>query len=162
MRQLVYSLLFIPLFFSCSSNNNDKNIKIIEAYVTSVEDLDYKTMESLLADDYIGMGPSFGDSINKKDAVENWKYYSEHLYKKIFYQKSRNANVIIKGSINEGEWVSNWAELEIEYLNGKKVSIWANTVYQLKDGKIIKSYTFYNEWDALRQMGYVYIDPQEL
>ena len=31
-----------------------------------------------------------------------------------------------------------------------------------KNGKIIKSLTFYNEADALEQLGYVFINPEDL
>ena len=147
--------MLIPLLFSC--NDDKENIKIVEDYVRSVENLDYKSMEDLLSDDYLGLGPSFGDSIRKEQAVINWKFYSENLYKKIHYNKSRNAIVKITDGENEGSWVSNWAELEIEYQDGKQITLWANTNYQIKNGKIVRSYTFYNEADGLRQMGYVFV-----
>jgi len=163
MRKIIIALMMLPMVFSCSTDNKDKeNIKIIENYVKSVENLDYKSMEDLLSDDYLGLGPSFGDSIRKEQAVTNWKFYSQNLYKKIHYNKSRNAIVKIADGENEGSWVANWAELEIEYKDGNKITLWSNTNYQIKDGKIVKSYTFYNEADGLRQMGYVFIDPTDL
>jgi len=75
---------------------------------------------------------------------------------------ARNAAVIIKTGDNQGEWVSNWGELHIVYKNGKEVTLWANTTYKLENGKIVKSYTFYNEADALKQMGYVFINTNDL
>jgi len=164
MRKLIFVLMVIPLLFSCNcnENSNDDNIEIIKKYVQSVENLDYNTMASLLDENYLGLGPSFGDSINKTRALETWKFNSENLYKKIHYNKSRNATVIIPDGDNTGNWVSNWAELEIEYKDGNQITLWANTVYQLKNGKITKSYTFYNEADGLRQLGYVFINPDFL
>jgi predicted ester cyclase len=35
----------------------------------------------------------------------------------------------------------------------KSVTIWANTIYQIKNNKIIKSYSFYNEADVYEQLG---------
>jgi hypothetical protein len=163
MRKLFFALIALPLLFSCnSSETNDVNIKLIEDYVSAVENLDYKSMEDLLSKDYLGLGPSFGDSIGKEQAIANWKFYSQNLYKKIHYNKSRNATVIVSDGGNAGDWVSNWAELEIEYQDGNEITLWANTIYQIKGGKICKSYTFYNEADGLRQMGYVFLDPQDL
>ena len=67
------------------------------------------------------------------------------------------------GCRSQGEWVSNWAELDITYKNGQgEVTIWANAIYLIENGKIVKSITFYNEADALRQMGYVFINPNDL
>lgn len=163
MKRLFLIVIALPFLMSCSSNNNhaEKNIQLVEKYVQSVENLDYKTMDSLLADNYYGYGPSYGDSIGKKQAVKNWKENVKDLYKSIQYIKSRNAAVTIKTGENKGDWVSNWGELHIVYKNNKQVTLWANTIYMIKGGKIVKSYTFYNEADALRQLGYVFINPND-
>ena len=165
MKKILIVFALVPLLFSCSlkKDNTAQNIALIEKYVQSVEDLDYETMSSLLDDSYYGHGPSLGDSINKTQAVANWKTYVETLYESIQYNKSRNAAVTISTGDNQGEWVSNWGELRIVYKNDKgEFTIWANTIYQIKNGKIIKSYTFYNERDALTQLGYVFINPNDL
>jgi len=165
MRKLIFTLLVSVLVISCSSIDKtaEKNITLIEKYVKGVENMDYKIMDELLADNYLGLGPSFGDSINKTQAIENWKNNVENLYEKIEYQKSRNTAVIITTGDNQGEWVSNWAELKITYKeNQSTVMIWANTTYLIENDKIVKSYTFYNEADALRQLGYVFINPNNL
>ncbi len=157
MRKLIYAFLLLTLITACSPavRNADQNIALIEGYIESVENLDYKTMEELLDDNYLGLGPYFGDSTNKEFALENWKYLVENLYESITYNRSRNVAVTISSGDNQGEWVSNWAELSIRYQNNENtVTIWANTIYQIQDGKIVKSFTFYNEADALRQLGY--------
>ena len=140
-----------------TANNSIQNIELIKKYVQSVENLDYETMEEILDNDYIGYGPSINDSITKTSAVENWKQNVDFLYKSIKYNKSRNAVVIVDSGKNEGDWVSNWSEVKIVYKESEKsVTIWANTIYQIKDNKIVKSYTFYNEADVYEQFGFVY------
>ena len=119
-------------------------------------------MESLLDDSYYGYGPSYGDSIGKEQAVVHWKQNVKNLYKKIKYNKSRNIAVTIKTGNNKGEWVSNWGELHIVYKDDRHVTLWANTIYKIDNGKIVKSLTFYNEADALKQLGYVFINPNDL
>jgi hypothetical protein len=149
----------------CSSigDNSEKNLALVEKYIAGVENMDYDIMESILADDYRGLGPSIGDSIGKAQALENWKLNVETLYEKIEYQRSRNTAVTVTTGDNQGEWVSNWAELYIEYKNDRgAVTIWANTIYQIENNQIVKSYTFYNEADALRQLGYVFYNPNDL
>ena len=164
MKKLFITFLILPFLMSCSSNDSssEKNIQLVEKYIQSVENLDYKSMTSLLADHYYGYGPSYGDSIGKKQAVESWKKNVKDLYKSINYNRSRNVAVHIESGENKGDWVSNWGELHIVYKNGKEVTLWANTIYKIKDGKIVKSYTFYNEADALKQLGYVFINPNDL
>ena len=164
MKKLAYLTLLLPLMMGCSSlgDNSEKNLALVEKYIAGVENMDYDIMESILADDYQGLGPSIGDSIGKAQAVENWKLNVETLYEKIEYQRSRNTAVTITTGDNQGEWVSNWAELYIEYKNdGGAVTIWANTTYKIENMQIVKSYTFYNEADALRQLGYVFYNPNE-
>ncbi len=154
-------ILFIAVsmgLFACSDEiekRQQQNIELIKSYIHAVENLDFDSMANFLGDDYIGIGPSYGDSINKADALANWEWSVENLYDKIHYNRSRFAAVTIPDGDNKGEWVANWAELNIVYKNNKgSVTIWANSNYLISNGKIIRSITFYNEADALRQLGY--------
>lgn len=152
-------MVTLSLMLSCKQNNKqEKNVRLIENYVQAVENLDHDAMEDLLADNYVGYGPSYGDSINKMDAIANWKKNVENLYEKIKYNKSRNFAVTVPDGENIGEWVSNWAELNIKYKEDfGEVNLWANSIYKIENGKIVKSFTFYNEADALEQLGYVFV-----
>lgn len=155
----------VPLMFACdpSGANNEENLKLIEKYTQSVENLDYETMAACLDESYVGLGPSLGDSIGKTDALINWKDNVENLYESIKYTRSRIIPVTISTGDNQGEWVSNWAELEITYKEDLgTVKVWANSIYQIKHDKIVKSYTFYNEADVLEQLGYVFVNPNDL
>lgn len=160
LRNLIIALLIIPVMVSCSMNNNHsrENLDIVNKYVKAVESLDFETMESLLDDNYIGLGPSYTDSIGKEQAVLNWRYNVENLYESIKYNRAQVAPVTIHEGYNKGEWVSGWSELNITYKSGESVVIWANTAYKIENEKIVKSFTFYNEADVLEQLGYVFID----
>jgi hypothetical protein len=164
MKKLIIIAL-IATFYSCSNNDAKvaENTALVEKYIQAVENLDYEAMNDLIADDYMGYGPSFNDSIGKDMAIESFKQNAESLYKSIDYSKSRNIGVVITSGDNQGDWISNWAELKIVYKNSDQaVTIMANTIYQIKDNKIAKSYTFYNEADVLEQLGYVFINPNDL
>lgn len=165
MTRSALLLLIIPLAMGCSmtGGNAEKSVELIDNYVKAVESMDFDAMEIYLAEDYVGLGPSHGDSIGKIGAIENWKNNVEILYQSIRYNKSRSIPVTISTGDNQGDWVANWAELNIKYKDDKgEVTIWANTIYQIENEKIVKSYTFYNEADALKQLGYVFINPNEL
>lgn len=164
MKKLLYLTLLLPLLMGCGSigDHSEENIALVEKYITGVENLEFDIMDAILADDYQGLGPSIGDSIGKAQAIENWKLNVETLYELIEYQRSRNIAVNITTGDNQGEWVSNWAELYIEYKNDiGAVTIWANTIYKVENKQIVKSYTFYNEADALRQLDYVFYNPND-
>lgn len=145
------------ILFSCSSSNESKqaaDLALVQNYVKAVESLDYDAMSDYLADSYLGLGPSYGDSTDKFQAVESWKFNSENLYKKIEHTKARYAHVTIPDGDAKGDWVLNWSELKITFKNEQTIMIWANSNYQVENGKITKSLTVYNEADALRQLGY--------
>ena len=166
MKNLSFLLLLIPVVLaSCYSGNPnaEKNIALIEKFVSAVEENDFNVMESILADNYFGVGPSVNDSTNKSLAVERWRFNVENLYEKIEYEQSKNIAVTIDSGQGKGEWVSTWAVLNITYKNDRgTVKLLTNTIYQIENDKIVKSSTFYNEADVLEQLGYVFINLGEL
>ena len=92
-----------------------------------------------------------------------WRTNNFWLFIAEQYVRSQYAAISIKDGEHKGEWVATWAELKIEYKDGRgPVKIWANSNYKVENGKIVKSLTFYNEADVLRQLGYVFINPNEL
>ena len=161
MKKYIF-LLFLPFLIACGSDNHEANIAVVKEYVEAVESLDLNAMENLLAENYEGYGPSAGDTIQRAAAVESWKKNVEELYEKIQYSRSQFAGVTIEEGPNKGDWVANWAELQITYKNGRSATIWANSNYKIENGKIVRSFTFYNEADVLEQLGYVFINPDNL
>ena len=163
MKHILLIIATGLILLSCYGNRDKENLNIVEKYVKAVENLDYDTMKSLLDDKYIGYGPSYRDSITKEQAVESWKFNIEKIYKSIKYNKSRNVAVTIPSGPNKGDWVSNWGELHIVYKgNMGDVTIWANSIYKIENKKIVRSYTFYNEADALRQLGFIFVKPDSI
>ena len=165
MKNLFFILAILFTALSCTVQNkkSEENIALVEKYVDAVENLDYAFMETVLDDNYMGYGPSHTDSIGKELAIANWKNNVENLYESVTYNRSKNLTNFVAEGPNAGEWVSNWAELIIVYKEDqKKVTIWANTIYKIQNDKIVKSYTFYNEADVLEQLGYVFINPDDL
>lgn len=163
MKNLILYIIISICLVACTSpaeKKQNENIGLVKSYVQAVEEMDFQAMEKFLDDNYLGLGPSYGDSIGKNEAVENWKSYVENLYEGIHYNRSRYVSVTIPDGENKGEWVANWAELTIDYKNDRgSVTIWANTNYLIENGKILRSLTFYNEADALRQLGYKIVPP---
>lgn len=162
-KLLLIGLVFVA--WSCDTRRDEgaENIEIVRRYITAVESKDYGAMEALLADNYVGIGPSVNDSTTKTLALANWRDESEDLYESIKYEESRLMAVDVPEGDHTGQWVANWALVTVRYRNdGGTVKLLANTMYKLVDNKIEKSYTFYNEADALEQLGYVFIHPNDL
>jgi len=160
MKQFILLLAISGSLFSCTSSTDKQAIEslaIANRYMEAVETNNIAAMDSLLADNYMGYGPSIGDSINKAGALESWKYNAESMYESIKYTRHQNMAVTVKEGeeADPGNWVSNWAYLTINYKDGRgSVNVWVNAVYKIENGKIARSRTFYNEADVLRQLGY--------
>ena len=160
MKHLILLTAISISLFSCTADADKKeseSLAIANKYMEAVETNNPAIMDSLLADNYMGYGPSVGDSTNKSDAINNWKANAANLYESIKYTRHQNIAVTVKDGeqAEAGDWVSNWAYLTIKYKDGRgPVNVWVNAVYKIENGKIARSRTFYNEADVLRQLGY--------
>ena len=161
MRISPVLLILAICIAACSGNEQDKiekeNIAVIEKYIQAVQSKDTQTMSDLLADNYVGYGPSFSDSTNKEQAIASWKDVAENLYEKIEYTRTVNIAAKVTDGRHPGNFVSDWASLKITYKDGRgPVFLNMNAIYRIENGKITLSRTFYNEADVLRQLGYDY------
>jgi len=163
MKQLTLIITISILLYSCSSpsqNKEKENLAIAEKYMQAVENNNVAVMDSLLASNYMGYGPSVGDSTNKEDAIKSWKYNADNLYESVEYTRHKELAVTVSEGETAGDWVLNWAYLTIKYKDGRgPVNVWVNAVYKIENGKIVHSRTFYNEADVLRQLGYQLVPP---
>lgn len=155
--------LFLIVFASCTTTTDtnklakEKDLEIVEKYQLALKNFDYEALDSLLADNYMSYGPSLADSMGREDLLVNWKYNMEHLYDKLEYMGAQNVVVARDNNGQAEDWVSSWGKLRVKYKeNGNEAIIWTNTIFQIANGKIQKSIMFFNEADALRQMGYKY------
>ena len=168
MRQLIFFFFFCFGMIACNSsesktaaaNKSADLMSIADKYRHAVETKDVTMMDSLLDENYKGFGPSVGDSITKAEAIANWKAEVANLYESIEYTRSESLPISVPDGSLAGDWVSNWALLTIKYKDGRgPVQVWVNAAYKIENGKIVRSRTFYNEADALRQLGYQIVPP---
>ena len=163
MKQILFLILTSISLYSCKEDTDKKvteHIAIAKKFMKAVESKDVATMDFLLAENYVGYGPSVGDSTNKKDAVDAFKFNSENLYESFEYSMHKEIAVTSTDGEAAGDWVLNWAYLTIKYKDGRgPINLWVNVVYRIEKGKIVTSRTFYNEADALKQLGYSIVPP---
>ena len=146
-----------------TADNSAANIAVVHKYLEAVDNNDYQLMESLLADDYLGLGPSMDDSTNKEMALASWKWNVENLYEEVEYDRTQTFSSTITEGPHAGEWAYNWAEVTIRYQDGSgPVSLMMNAVYKIENGKIARSRTFYNEAEVWEQLGYRIFPPLEV
>jgi hypothetical protein len=158
MKQLLFLTAISISLFSCAptaDNREKENLAIVRSYKDAIETNNIAMIDSLLASNYKGYGPSVDDSINKEQTLSNWKYNSENLYESFKFSRLQNfAKTVKEGEEAEaGDWVSSWAYLTIKYKDGTgPINVWVNAEYKIENGKIVYSRTFYDESDILRQL----------
>jgi limonene-1,2-epoxide hydrolase len=164
MKQLIVLSIISISLFACTSSAVKKekaNLAIAEKYMQAVETKNAALMDSLLAGNYIGYGPSVNDSVNKEEAISAFRENSENLYESLKYTRHKELAVTVTEGEAQGDWVLNWAYLTIKYKVGNEpVHLWVNVVYRIENGKIVQSRTFYNEADVLRQLRYMITPPE--
>jgi ketosteroid isomerase-like protein len=166
MKQLIMLAIISVTLFACTSSADKKekaNLAIAQKYMQAVETKNVAIMDSLLAENYMGYGPSVGDSVNKEEAIAGFKDNIENLYESIQYTRHKELAVTVTEGEAIGDWVLNWDYLTLKYKVAKDpVNLWVNVVYRVENGKIVHSRTFYNEADVLRQLRYMITPPQEI
>lgn len=68
MKKTIVFLLVVTTFLSCTKTNetSKENIALVEQYIQAVENLNSDGMDNLLADNYMGYGPSHNNKINQR------------------------------------------------------------------------------------------------
>jgi hypothetical protein len=133
MKHFLFLGFVLLTLVACTNSNkkqNSDNVAVVEKYKAAVEANNLAVMDSLLADNYMGYGPSVSDSTNKAGALENWKNNAANLYESIQFSQVQNLPVTIEENTDgmaPGNWVSSWSLATIKYKDGRgPVKLWVN------------------------------------
>lgn len=162
MRALfvLVGLMYVVAACTQSNDSGEASIAVVKKYLEAVDNKDYDLMASLLADEYLGLGPSLDDSTSKELALESWKWNNENLYESVTYDRTQLFASSIKEGPYSGEYAYNWAEVTITYKDGSgPVNLLMNAIYKIENGKVARTRTFYNEAEVWEQLGYRLFPP---
>lgn len=159
----VLIMLFTIVMASCTSSTTESGINtdilsVGTKFMNAWHDKDTAALSRLLADDFKGMGPATGDSMNKAEALVKWKSIMD-AFESVEVLQNFNAAAKVSEGENAGDYVTSWAKTNIKYKDGKSVKLTLNYVFRVKDGKIDRSLSFVNEADTMRQLGYQFVPP---
>ncbi len=144
---------------SLSSGNKEMVKKFIDAVITGKTD----AMGEYLADGYMGYGPAMKDSVNKQQDIDNWKKSWAEQFTSIKYDEVVSLTPSIKPETSSraaGDWVLTWGTISTEYKNGTPpVKFQLHVAYRVTNGKIDRSYVYYNVADILTQQGFTFVPP---
>jgi ketosteroid isomerase-like protein len=138
------------------SNVGQSNVDVVKRYLEAANSKDIKTMDSLLADNFVGYGPSFADSIDKQSALKNWTLVAQDYYDEVHISDPMMIAARSEGGAHPGDWVAAWSQVRLTYKDTARrpVTIFANVIYRVENGKIAMLRRFYNEADIQRQSGF--------
>jgi hypothetical protein len=173
MKKLSFLSILIVLICACAphhekeetmvmpSNEGEAQTKIVYAYVDAVLNKNFTAMDTLLAENYMAYGPAVTDSLNKSQEIESWKKQWTEAYSSITYNRITSVFKHIDSGNFAGDWVADWANIVLNYQNGKSVRFGLNEVYKVVNNKIVLSSAYYDAAGIMKQLGYTFVEPKE-
>ncbi|NJN42920.1 MAG: nuclear transport factor 2 family protein [Flammeovirgaceae bacterium] len=166
MQKLI-PVIIISFMMACTSSDEavvaEKNTKIVYQYIEASVSGDFETMESLLAEIYVGAGPGLKDTVTKAQHIANWKGRWINDFESIDYNRTETVTKRITLGPYIGDWVSDWAYVTVTYKNGlPPVTFWLNSVFRVRNGLIEQSRVFYDTGDVMRQQGFTFQPPDSI
>lgn len=155
----ILCLLSFIAFFACDvpEKMESSNILVVESFIKALENKDLSSLDSLTHERFYIVGPSVGDTIYKKDWLEEWQISRKNIVESVDFKGSTISQLQIPSRTEMGDWIGEWSVVEIKYFNvDEPVQLFANTNYLVVDGKLAKGLAFYNAADINNQLGYIY------
>ena len=136
----------------------DSDIKLVEDYLNSLLLSNPDKAKSLLADNYMGYGPSPADSSNAEQTINSWKEnYKTQLNRKVDFQAVITLR-ILAGNY-KGDWVDVWGNYSCN-MNGKDITLPLQYTSKVANGKIVADMTYYDNLYIVKKLGYTVTPPE--
>lgn len=168
-NSLIFIASIVVTFWSCTVPESKKadtaelpfqgeeQIQLVDNYIGALLNKDFSTMESLLSEDYIGIGPAINDSTDRAQTLELWKTNWDSLYTSIDFDRKHK---LFTKSADDLDWVCEWAVITLNYIDGREsVAFWWNGVFRITEGKIDVSIVFFDSGDIMAQQGFGFVPP---
>ena len=149
------SLFLSLILFSCSESSGPIT-KRIAAHFEAANRHDLKALANDYTQDATGESPNWGKPMHSADSIV-------YQYSRIFLSTPDLHFEITKTQVGSSHAVVEYtfngtlANLEKdvpEFMRGKKYSFPACTIFEFKDGKIVREASYFDQVAFLRQVGY--------
>lgn len=150
---------------SSADSLGEANKAMVKKYMETILTGNTAGMADFLADGYMGHGPAMKDSVNKEQDIANWKKSWAEEFTSIKYDEVVSLTPSIKPETKSraaGDWVLTWGTISVEHKNGlPPVKFNLHVAYRVANGKIDRSYVYYDVADILTQEGYTFVPPKK-
>lgn len=136
----------------------ESDIKVVNDYVNALINNELAKAEKLLAEKYIGLGPSANDSITKQETINSWKEsHKVRSNQKVSFVSQTFR--VLQGDL-KGDWVSQWGNYSFTQ-NGKNVKLPYQFTALISNGKIDRSSIYFDNLAVLLALGFEVTPPKE-
>jgi len=163
MKKMIFPAILLVALASCNKSNTvgEQNKALVQKYVEAIVNGDTSNLESFLADKFMGYGPATKDSSNRQQEIDSFKKNWRDSWSSVKFDRAAIvAFTLPPGEKNPGDWVADWATIAVNYKNGTSpVTFNWHGVSRVKDGKIERTFAFYDVNDILVQQGFTVTPP---
>jgi len=136
--------------------NAEKDLKTVGDFINALVAGDFTTAKSLMADNYKAMGPSPKDSATRDQEIMNWTEGNKTQLDRKTSFVSQTFRVL-QGD-QKGDWVSVWGDYSFTQ-DGKTVKFPYQYTAHLTNGKIDRSFVYYDRQYISETLGYKLVPP---
>ena len=136
--------------------NAEADIKVVSDLMNALVAADTVTAKALLANNYMGYGPSSADSANSEKTISNWQanYKTQTNLKVNFLSESFR----VKSGPQQGDWVSVWGDYSFTQ-DGKDIKFPLQYTAKVNNGKVETDRVYYDNLHIVQQLGYTVTPP---
>jgi len=128
----------------------EEDLKVVSDYLDAITDNKMSVASNLLADSFIGTGPSYQETQTKAEVIESWEeYHKVRTNQKNDYL--RQTFRVIDGD-QKGDWVSIWGMYSYTQ-NGITVNLPYQFTAQVENGQISRAGIYYDRLAISEAMG---------
>ena len=162
-RPLKYvSLLVLLAFcFGCEPGESSAEKQLVEAYFTAAFAEDYSSLEAMLHDDFVFLGPKLADTLNKQDLINSWR--STHarndtllMQNPRIYDVSRQATLAEEQSLVLHYYDARFHNADLD----RWVEFPVHVKFLIFQERIQQAQIIINQSDIQKQLGYTIIPPK--
>lgn len=134
----------------------EADMKTVGDYVNSLVAGDLKKAKSLLAKTFMSYGPSSTDSSTVSQEMADWEQnYKVQLDRKVAFVTQTFK--VLSGA-QKGSWVSLWGNYTFK-MGDKDLTLPFQNTLSVANGKITKSFIYYDNFAIYQQLGYTLTPP---
>jgi hypothetical protein len=156
----------IPGYENISLNPDfQADVELIKAVAQAFFVGDAEAMEQYLHEDYVSGGPDF-QTYSRQEEIDGWVDFAQN------FTNARLTNEVYYSLIVDafegrpemlGKWVLMWADMHYTRLSdGMDVSFPLHVIFNIDEGQLIYSGSYFDRLSMFRQMGYKLVAPEEV